>query len=383
MRRIVNLALYTALVVLVVSGLLWLFRGQVLRLAGVSFDTGPGRLGGLEVPSGYSVEPFAADLIGPRFMAITPGGTLLVAERGNDRVVALPDRDGDGVADETVVVGSGYDDAHSLAFAADGTLYVAGNGTLYAVDLGPDLRERSRRAILDLPADGVHSTRTVVELPDGHLLVSVGSSCNVCWEEDPRRAAILIADADGSNSRVLMHGLRNAVGIAVDPATGTAWATVNGRDMLGDDVPPETLYRVVDGANAGWPRCHAGTIVDPDFGAQPDPNTGLVGCDGVVMPAATFQAHMAPLGIAFWDDHGYIAFHGSWNRSTKVGYAVGRVPWSADGPSGALEPFLTGFLVDASDDASGRPAGLIVGSDGALYVSDDKAGAVYRVTRSH
>ena len=179
-----------------------------------------------------------------------------------------------------------------------------------------------------------------------------------------------------------MHGLRNAVGIAVDPATGTAWATVNGRDMLGDDVPPETIYRVEDGANAGWPRCHAGTIVDPDFGDQPDPTTGLVGCDGVAMPAATFQAHMAPLGIAFWDDHAYIAFHGSWNRSTKVGYAVGRVPWSADGPAGALEPFLTGFLDDASGDASGRPAGLVVGSDGALYVSDDKAGAIYRVTRS-
>ena len=282
MRRIVNLALFAVVALLIVGGLLWLFRGQVLRLAGVSFDTGPGQVGGLEVPSGYTVTPFATDLIGPRFMAIAPDGTLLVAERGNDRVVALPDRDGDGVADETVVVGSGYDDAHSLAFAADGTLYVAGTGTLFAVELGPDLRERSRRAILDLPAGGVHTTRTVAVLPDGRLLISVGSSCNVCWEEDPRRAAILIADADGSNSRVFMHGLRNAVGVAVDPATGTAWATVNGRDMLGDDVPPETLYRVEDGANAGWPRCHAGTIVDPDFGAEPDPTTGLVGCDGVV-----------------------------------------------------------------------------------------------------
>lgn len=382
MRRIVNLALFGVLAVLVIGGLLWLFRGQVLRLAGVSFDTGPGRLSGLEVPPGYSVEPFASGLVGPRFMAIAPDGTLLVAERGNDRVVALPDRDADGVADETVVVGSGYDNAHSLAFAADGTMYVAGTGTLFAVELGPDLRERSRRAILDLPPGGVHSTRTVAVLPDGHLLVSVGSTCNDCWEADPRRAAILIADADGSNSRVLMHGLRNAVGIAVNSA-GTAWATVNGRDMLGDDVPPETLYRVEDGANAGWPRCHAGTIEDPEFGAQPDPTTGLVGCDGVVQPAATFQAHMAPLGIALWDDHAYIAFHGSWNRSTKVGYAVGRLPWSAEGPSGALEPFLTGFLGDASGDASGRPAGLVVGSDGALYVSDDKAGAIYRVTRAH
>ncbi len=259
------------------------------------------------------------------------------------------------------MVGTGYDGAHSLAFGADGTLYVAGMGTLFAVDLGPDLRERSRRAILDLPTGGAHTTRTVAVLPDGRLLVSVGSSCNACWEADARRAVILIADADGSNSRVFMRGLRNAVGVTVDPATGTPWATVNGRDLLGDDVPPETLYRIEDGADGGWPRCHAGTIVDPEFGSTADPATGKVGCDGVVTPAATFQAHMAPLGLAFWEGDAYIAFHGSWNRSTKVGYEVRRLPWSADGPAGPDEPFLSGFLDDASGDSSGRPAGVIVG----------------------
>jgi glucose/arabinose dehydrogenase len=315
-------------------------------------------------------------------MAVAPDGTLFVAERGADRVVELPDRDGDGVADETIEVGTGYDAAHSLAFGADRTLYVAGNGTLFAVELGEDLRERSRRSILDLPPDGAHSTRTVAVLPDGRLLIGVGSTCNVCWETDPRRASILIADADGSDAHVYMRGLRNAVGVAVDPATGTPWATVNGRDLMGDDVPPETLYRVEESADGGWPRCHAGTIVDPEFGAQPDPTTGLVGCDGVVAPAAMFQAHMAPLGLAFWDGAAYIAFHGSWNRSSKVGYEVRRLPWSDAGPTGPDEPFLTGFLDDPDGDSSGRPAGLTVGSDGAFYVSDDKAGAIYRVTRT-
>jgi glucose/arabinose dehydrogenase len=379
-RRVVNLLIFAIVSLVVVAGLLWVFRGQVLRLAGVNFDTGAGSVGGATVPDGYAVAPFATGLAGPRFMAVAPNGTLLVAERGADRVVALPDRDGDGDADETIVVGTDYDGAHALAFGADGTLYAAGNGTLFAVELDDDLREVSRRPILDLPPDGQHSTRTVAVLADGRLLVSVGSSCNVCWEDDPRRATILVADADGSNAHVLMRGLRNAVGVAVDPATGTAWATNNGRDMMGDDVPPETLYRVDDGADAGWPRCHAGTIVDPEFGTTPDPTTGLVGCDGAVAPASTFQAHMAPLGIAFWDGHAYIAFHGSWNRSTKVGYEVRRLPWSEAGPAGPDEPFLSDFLDDASGDSSGRPAGLIVGIDDALYVSDDKAGAIYRVT---
>ena len=314
-------------------------------------------------------------------MAVAPDGTLLVAERGNDRVLALPDRDGDGVADDTVVVGSGYDDAHSLAFAADGTLYVAGNGTLFAVELGPDLRERSRRAILDLPAGGVHTTRTVAALPDGRHLISVGSSCNVCWEEDPRRATILIADADGSNSRVFMRGLRNAVGVAVDPATGipgrpstaaTCWATTYRR-------------RPYTGSKMGrTPGGHAAMRHDrgPRLRRGGGADDGPDGLRPGRMPAATFQAHMAPLGIAFWDDTptSPSMAPGTARRRSATRSGVCRGP-PKDQPA-ELEPFLTGFLDDASGDASGRPAGLIVGSDGALYVSDDKAGAIYQVTRS-
>lgn len=377
LRHVLRLLAFAVVAIVVTGVLLWTFRGQLLRWAGVSFDTGQAEVGGIRVPDGYGIGAFAEGLAGPRFMAVAADGTLLVAERGADRVVALPDRDGDGRADELVVVGTGYDGAHSLALAPDGTLLVAGSGTLFHVEIGPDLRERSRRAILELPPGGQHSTRTVAVLPDGRFLVSVGSSCNVCLETDPRRAAILVAAADGSDARVFMRGLRNAVGVAVDPATGTAWATNNGRDLLGDDLPPETLYRVADGADAGWPRCHAGTIVDPEFGDQGNPP----GCQDVVLPAATFQAHMAPLGIAFWDGAAFIAFHGSWNRSTKVGYEVDRLPW-ADGPAGPAEPILTGFLDPATGDSRGRPAGLVVGSDGALYVSDDKAGAIYRVTRT-
>jgi glucose/arabinose dehydrogenase len=302
-----------------------------------------------------------------------------VAERGANRIVALPDRNGDGAADATVVVGSGYDGAHSLAVAADGNLLVAGSGAVYRVARGADGREVSRTRVIELPPGGQHSTRTIAMQPDGSMLVSVGSSCNVCEEADERRAAVLIAGADGSGARVHTSGLRNAVGVAIDPATGAAWATNNGRDLMGDDQPPETLYRLIDGGDAGWPRCHAGSVVDPEFGSRPDPGTGKVGCAGVLAPEATFQAHSAPLGIAFWEGHAVIAFHGSWNRSSKVGYEVLWLPWS-DGPAGPAEPFATGFLDPGSGDTTGRPAGVIAGPDGALYVSDDKGGYIYRIT---
>lgn len=210
-------------------------------------------------------------------------------------------------------------------------------------------------------------------LPDGNLLLSIGSSCDVCLEADPRRAAISHVTSDGA-VRVYMTGLRNAVGLWVDPATGRAWATNMGRDMLGDHRPPETLYEVIDGTDAGWPRCHAGSIIDPDFG-------GADSCSGVVQPAATFGAHMAPLALVGWEDHLMIAFHGSWNSTTKVGYAVWWLPWDG-APAGDAEPFATGFLPQGAQDALGRPAGLAVGADGALYVSDDKAGFIYRITRT-
>jgi glucose/arabinose dehydrogenase len=381
MQRVGRLLAFGVVASVIVVGLVLVFRGQLMRLAGVSFDIGtPGRTN-LQLPSGIRAEVFAQDLAGPRFMAFSPDGVLVLAERDADRIVALPDRDADGHADETIVVGSGFGQAHSLAFADATTLLVPGRTTLYRVTLGADLREGSRTVFYgDYPGDGAHTTRTVLIRADGGVLLSVGSSCNVCEEADDRRAAILAIPPEGGSARVVMRGLRNAVGLAADPATGTVWATDMGRDLLSDDIPPETLYRVEDGAAAGSPRCHAGTLVDPDFGRRPSPVDGKVGCDGVVAPAATFQAHAAPLGLAFWGDRAVIAFHGSWNRSSKVGYEVDWLPW-ADGPAGPPEPLATGFLDQFSTESTGRPAGLVVGPDGALYLSDDKAGFIYRLVR--
>ena len=373
MRRVLNLAIFAAVIGAVAIIVVVALRPVVQRAMGVNVDVGGGGRADLVVPDGYEVSVFAEGLASPRFMAVSGDDVLFVAERGSDRVVALPDRDADGVADEVVEVGRGYESAHSVAFEADGSLLVAGETTLFRVRLGDDLIEAERSVVLDGLTTGGHSTRTVAVLPDGDLLLSAGSTCNVCEEADPRRAAINLLPAEGGSSRVYMTGLRNAVGLWVDPATGRSWATNMGRDRLGDDLPPETVYEVIDGADAGWPRCHAGDLPDPEFG-------GDGACDGVAQPAATFGAHMAPLALVGWEDHLVVALHGSWNRSEKAGYALWWLPWAGQ-PAGDPEPFATGFLPEGAQDALGRPAGLAVGADGALYVSDDKAGYIYRIIR--
>jgi glucose/arabinose dehydrogenase len=374
MRRLRNLALFGFASLAILLAIAWTFRSQVLPIIGSNLDTGPGGRADLTLPDGYSASVFAEGLAAPRFMAVSPEGVLFVAERGSDRIVALPDADRDGVADEVIEVGVGYGNANDIEFEQGGSLLVAGDGALYRVTLAADrVTEQRREVVLDELPIGGHSTKTVEVLPGGELLLSIGSSCDVCIEADERRAAIALVGPDGEQ-RTLMRGLRNAVGVWVDDATGLAWATNMGRDLLGDDRPPETLYEVVDGADAGWPRCHAGELIDPEFGSGANP------CAGVADPAVMLPAHVAPLALVAWEDHLVIALHGSWNSSRKVGYALWWLPWDG-APAGDASPFATGFLPQADADALGRPAGLAVGADGALYVSDDKAGFVYRIAR--
>jgi glucose/arabinose dehydrogenase len=214
------------------------------------------------------------------------------------------------------------------------------------------------------------------------MVLSIGSTCNVCQEEDPRRAAIVVYDGPGGTGEgIFAKGLRNAVGLALHPGTGDLWATNNGRDLMGDDIPPETVYIVREGGDYGWPRCHSGDVPDPEYG-------GPGACDDVVQPVVQMQAHSAPLGLVFYtgsafppDYHGdlFIAFHGSWNRSVPTGYKVVRLPLDEGLPSGPVEDFATGWLDQDTYLASGRPVGLAVGPDGALYVSDDKGGFIYRI----
>ena len=345
---------------------------------------GSGEATALELPDGFRSNVFAQGLNGPRFMELGPDGVIYVADRGNDRIVALPDADGDGTADEVRPFATDLTRPHSIVFH-EGAWYVgvpSGVVRLEDVD-GDGTAEARERIIDDYPTSGAHTTRTVEFLPDGRMVVSIGSSCNVCEEEDERRAAIVIYDGpDGSGERVFARGLRNAVGLAIHPETGELWATNNGRDFMGDNMPPETVYVVRDGADYGWPTCHSGEIVDPD--------EGFAGaCEGVEEPVVEMQAHSAPLGLAFYTGASFpeayrgdlfIAFHGSWNRSVPTGYKVVRLPLEEGRAADAVVDFATGWVDQETGEASGRPVDVLVGGDGALYVSDDKGGFIYRIT---
>lgn len=378
-RLLIRWALVAAILVVVVLNFNAV-ASLATRLFGVSIDFAPGALTEPKLPPGFTSAIFAGDLGGPRFMAVAPDGTVYVAEQSNGRVSALKDKDGDGQAEQRVTVAEGLNGPSSLAIVS-GTLIVGEHTQVSQLTLGPDGKESGRKALVpDLPNMGVHHTKTVLVGRDGKLYVSVGSSCNVCAEGDARRAAVSVYNQDGTGGRVFARGLRNAVGLELNPWTGEIWATNNGRDLMGDDTPPETVYALKDGEDYGWPRCHAGRILDPQFG-------GSEGCKGVTAPVLEAQAHMAPLGMAFYKDGPfpppyrdslYVAFHGSWNRSTKVGYKVMRAPMKDGQVAGPLEDFMTGFLQD-DINATGRPTGIAVARDGSLLVSDDKGGFIYRV----
>ena len=335
----------------------------------------------INLPSGFAIGVYASGLNTPRMLAISPDGLLYIAERGAGRVVRLRDANLDGEADGIEVVAKGINQPNSLAFAPDGSLYVSETTRVWRLSQ-PDAQgvyQKREEIIKGLPSGG-HATRTLLFSPDGKaLFVSIGSSCNICKETDSRRATIMKFNPDGSGGQVYASGLRNAVGITFRPGTQELWATDNGRDNLGDTLPPETVYKISEGGNYGWPYCHAGRIIDPDFGSAQS-------CQGIQVPLIEMAAHMAPLGLAFYtgsqfpseyQNSLFIALHGSWNSSVPVGYKIMRAAISA-GQAGAAEDFATGWL-RADGSVWGRPVDIVNAPDGSLFVSDDLGGNIYRI----
>jgi glucose/arabinose dehydrogenase len=341
----------------------------------------------LKAPPGFHISVFA-ELDGPRMLVFTPGGTLLVSESGEGRVVALPDSRRAGKAERTVTVLSGLNEPHGLAFY-EGKLYVAENDKVRRYDWDePSLRASNPKVLAALPAGGGHSTRSL-SFHGGKMYVSAGSSCNVCLEKDPRRAAVMEFNPDGSGQKIFAKGLRNAVGLAVNPKTDTVWVTVNGRDWLGDDLPPEVIFDLgKDGGDFGWPYCYGDRVPDSNFTKPGDDR-----CKSVIAPKVQMQAHSAPLGLAFYGgsqfpaqyrNNIFVAFHGSWNRSVPTGYKVVRVQLDDEGqPQGGAEDFITGWLAPGETKKGrwmGRPVGIAFGGDGSMYLSDDSAEVIYRIT---
>jgi glucose/arabinose dehydrogenase len=343
-------------------------------------------LGGkLVVPAGLQVGYFVRDLDGVRFMAVSPDGVLYATQPGRGRVVRLPDANRDGAADSVVVVVTGLNQPHGLAFHK-GVLYVAATDGVARVTLGADGKASGAPVYVNrYSGGGGHWTRTIVFGADSAMYVSVGSSCNLCIEQSADRAAVLRFNEDGSGKRVFASGLRNAVGLAVEPQTGALWAAQNERDDLPPDhenLPPEEINILTEGGDYGWPYCYGDRVPNPEY-------NDAARCATTIAPAAKLQAHSAPLGLTFLaratalpDEYRsdlLVAYHGSWNRDTPTGAKVVRVHVT-DGKPGDVEDFVTGW--QTSDGRRwGRPTDLTVASDGSVMISDDSGNAIYRLSR--
>jgi glucose/arabinose dehydrogenase len=338
----------------------------------------------IKMPAGFSISVFA-EVEDARSLAISPAGTVFVGNRDGDKVYAVKDINGDFKADKKWVVASGLNTPNGVAFR-DGDLYIAEISRISKIsdiELKLDAPGTPQTVYDKYPRDAHHGWKYIAFGPDGKLYVPVGAPCNICEPKDPVYASITRINADGTGMEVFASGVRNTVGFAWHPETKAIWFTDNGRDMLGDDIPPCELNTAPRaGMNFGYPYCHAGIISDPEFGNKRD-------CSEFVKPAQNLGAHVAPLGLKFYTGSMFpgtyknqliVAEHGSWNRSRKSGHRLALVRMDASGKSTAYETFASGWLDEATQKVWGRPVDVLVMADGAMLVSDDKAGVIYRIS---
>jgi glucose/arabinose dehydrogenase len=343
-------------------------------------------LGGrLSVPPGFKVNYYASGVKGVRFMVVGPDKAIYASQPGSGRVVRLPDRNGDGVADTMEIVVDGLNQPHGLAFHK-GALYVANTDGVVRVPMGANgLAAGAPVYVNHFEGGKGHSSRTIIFGADSGMYVSVGSSCNICIEANPERATVLRFNEDGSGKRIFASGLRNAVGLAVNPVTKAIWVTQNERDNIQpshEDLPPDEINILSDGEDYGWPYCYGNRIPNPEY-------HDAARCARTIPPALELQAHSAPLGLTFLtratkfpaDYRGdlLVAYHGSWNRDVPTGAKVVRIHVKDNKPV-SVEDFVTGF--QAPDGKRwGRPVDVVVAADGSVLISDDSGAAIYRVVR--
>jgi glucose/arabinose dehydrogenase len=342
----------------------------------------------LKLPPGFTITVFARNLPGARVLALDPEGTLLVSLTRQGKVIALPDQDDRGKAGTAVTLLDGLDHPHGLAFGPEKPprLYVAETKQVAAYDYDPEhYQAANKQKIVDLPPGGRHFTRSLLFLPpplEYRFLISVGSSCDVCAEKDWRYAKILAVDVSGSNLETFASGLRNAVFMALHPLSRHIWVTEMGRDFLGDNLPPDEINLIIEGEHYGWPWCYGKQVHDDQF----DPNGSHRDfCRDTLPSFIDLPAHSAPLGLAFFPktwpkEFRYnllVAYHGSWNRTEPTGYKVVRYRLDEAGNPQDVEDFITGWLTPKG--ALGRPVDILITPERVIYISDDKAGVIYRV----
>jgi glucose/arabinose dehydrogenase len=331
-----------------------------------------------QVPRGFAVEPYVTGLSNPRFMALAPDGDVFLTESNANKITLLHNG-------KATTFATGFAEPSGIAFH-DGALYVGDLVAVWRIAYRPgDTKAGTRVRVTqdDFGGTAGHSTRDIAFGPNGTLYLAIGSASNVDVEKPPR-ATVQVVDRHG-HLKTFASGLRNAVGVAVYPVTGNLYVTVNERDGLGDDLPPDYFTQLDEGDFLGWPYAYIGHHPDPEFGAR---RRDMVA--RTKTPDVLFQAHSAPLGLVFYEGtqfpaqyrgNAFIALHGSWDSAKPTGYKVVRVKFVDGRPENAYENFVTGFWSSGTTPPKvwGRPAGLLVDKDGSLLIADDAGKTVWRV----
>ncbi len=338
----------------------------------------------IKLPDGFKISVYASDVSNARSMSISKNGVLYVGNRSEDKVYALVDENNDYKADKKYIIAEGLHMPNGVALK-NGDLYVAERSKIWRFrDIDNHLNTPPEPELIyeQFPEDDHHGWKFIAFGPDGKLYVPVGAPCNVCERlDDQFYASITRMNDDGSDLNIFAHGIRNTVGFSWHPLTGELWFTDNGRDLFGDDKPADELNHAPnEGMHFGYPYCHQGNLLDDEFGAGRS-------CDDYTAPAQNLGPHVAALGMRFYTgdmfpaeykNQIFIAEHGSWNRTDKIGYRTSLVRLEGN-KAISYETFASGWLKNDGETVWGRPVDVLVMQDGSVLISDDLAGAIYRI----